>query len=191
MKKTNKLKFLAILGLSVLLIGCHEKKKEENGIVRPVKIMDLSEEHSNGVANFPGMVVAKDDTILAFKFPGTISKINVVAGDYVKKGQVIASLDTKDYEVNLKANKEKYLAAKASFENMKKQYKRAQVLHDGKAMSDKNFDIVTAQYKATSAICQANLEGYKNAKNKLKDTNIYAPYDGYIGKKLLDRKSVV
>ena len=27
MKKTNKLKFLAILGLSVLLIGCHEKKK--------------------------------------------------------------------------------------------------------------------------------------------------------------------
>lgn len=189
--RKNNIKYLSILILAFAIIGCGKKKEEKNEIIRPVVVLDLAKENMMQTDSFPGMVVAKNDTVLAFKVPGSIESINVVAGDYVKKGDIIAHLSTSDYNVNLKANKEKYLAAKAQYDNMLKQFKRAKTLHDGKAMSDKNFDIVEAQFKGSKAIYLANLEGFKNAQNKLDDTYLRAPYDGYISNKLLDEGSVV
>lgn len=187
----NSIKYLIIFALGIALVSCKDKNKNDNQIIRPVVVLDLNTQNQNGSSNYPGMVVAKNDTVLSFKVAGSIKSINVVAGDYVKKGQVIATLEQNDYNVNLNANKDKYLAAKAQYENMKKQYARAKILHDGHAMSDKNFDIVTAEYQGAKAIASANLQSYRNAKNKLQDTNITAPYNGYIGNKFLDKGSVV
>lgn len=188
--KQNKMKYVIIMMLGMLLLGCGKKEHKEE-IIRPVAILDLGEQSSNYTMEFPGLVVADNDTILAFKIPGSISKINVLPGDPVKKGQIIATLDESDYKVNLEANTKQYDAAKAGYDNMVQQYKRAVILHDGKAMSDKNFDIVTAQYKASLATLKAAEQGVKNAKNRVEDTKLKAPFDGYIGKRILDEGSVV
>lgn len=188
--RKNRLKVMTIIVLGMLLLGCKQKEFKEE-IIRPVVVLDLAKEQQMHDINFPGIVVADNDTTLAFKIPGSISKINVLPGDFVKKGDIIATLDTSDYNVNLEANKKQYDAAKAGYENMAAQYKRAVILHDGKAMSDKNFDIVTAQYKASKATLKAAEQGVKNAMNRVEDTKLRAPYDGYIGKKIMDEGSVV
>ena len=186
----SKYKYISVLLLGFALIGCGKSEKKEE-IIRPVMVLDLKKEGNMSNIDFPGIVVANNDTILGFKVPGSISKLNVLAGDFVKKGDVIATLDTNDYMINLEANIKKYDAAKAAYDNMAQQYKRAVVLHDGQAMSDKNFDIITAQYKASKATLSAAEQGVKNAKNKLEDTKLKAPYDGYIGKRILDEGTVV
>lgn len=188
--KKNKIKYISIFLLGIALIGCEKNEKKEE-IIRPVMVLNLKAEGNQNNIDFPGIVVASNDTVLGFKVPGNISKLNVLAGDFVKKGDVIATLDTSDYMINLEANIKKYDAAKASYDNMVQQYKRAVVLHDGQAMSDKNFDIVTAQYKASKATLSAAEQGVKNAKNKLEDTKLKAPFDGYIGKRILDEGTVV
>lgn len=188
--KTNKMKYIIIMMLGMLLLGCNKKEHKEE-IIRPVAILDLADQKSSYDMEFPGLVVANNDTVLAFKIPGSISKINVLPGDRVQKGQIIATLDESDYEINLQANIKQYDAAKAGYENMVQQYKRAVVLHEGKAMSDKNFDIITAQYKASLATLKAAEQGVKNAQNRVEDTKLKAPYDGYIAKRILDEGSVV
>jgi len=52
-------------------------------------------------------VFVKSDTLtfLAFKLPGKIEKIYVNEGDDVKKGELLAKLDTKDLEIKAKALK--------------------------------------------------------------------------------------
>ena len=188
--RLNKMKYGILILLSLALLGC-EKKQSTEKIIRPVMVLDLSNQKKTYDIEFPGLIVANNDTILGFKVPGSISKINVLAGDKVKKGDIIATLDISDYTINLEANSQKYDAAKAEYTNKVQQYKRAVVLHDGKAMSDKNFDIITAQYKAAAAQYKAAEQAVKNANNKLDDTKLKAPFDGYIGKRILDEGTVV
>lgn len=191
----HKSKFIisTVLSISLLstLTGCTKKDKEITHIERPVKIMDIMKEDSNIEVQFSGITVPENSTALAFKVAGPIEDILVIEGQKVKKNQILAKMDVTDYNLNLKVFKEKYLMAKAAADNMSSQYKRAKILHDGKAMSDKNFDIITAQYKSTIATLKTAETGVTNAKNQLKDIYLKAPYDGFIGKIILDKGAVV
>lgn len=188
--RRNKIKYIAAICLGMALLGCNKEKQKEE-LVRPVKVINLKTDFNQNIINFPGIVVAQNDTALGFKVAGSIAKLHVQAGDVVKKGDVIAELDNSDYLIGLEANKKKYEAAKAGYDNMVQQYKRATILHNGQAMSDKNYDIVTAQYKAAKAQFKAAEQGVKIAKNKTNDTRLVAPFDGYIGKRIVDEGTVV
>lgn len=174
----------------LLLAGCKKENQIEE-IIRPVKILDLSQQKTNYEISFPTIAIPYNETILAFKVAGPIEDIFVEQGDKVKKGQKLGILDKRDYLINLEVYKKKYEAAKAAADNMIAQYKRAKIMYDGKAMSAKNFDIIEAQYKASLATLKTAEEGVKNAENRLEDIYLKAPYDGYIGKRILDKGSVV
>ena len=94
-----KLKFVIVM-LGVLLFGC-EKQVEE--IIRPVETTTVSPLPERLYFEYPAIVTAKNESILSFKVAGPIEKISVDVGSFVKKGEVIAQLDKRDYEVQLKS----------------------------------------------------------------------------------------
>lgn len=186
--KLNNLGILLILG--TIFIGC-QKDETTTEIIRPVKVLDLAKNTQGYTLTFPAITVPQQESALAFKVPGSIKSLEVEQGQEVKKGELIAKLDDSDYLINLESAKKQYDGAKANADNMIAQYKRAKIMYDGKAMSSKNFDIVTAQYKGALAMLKNAEQGVKNAQNKLKDSELRAPYSGYIGKKIVDKGSVV
>lgn len=193
---------IVILMLGVLLMGCEKEVKE---IVRPVQTITVTSLPQKLYYEYPAIVTAGNESILSFKVAGPIEKMEVEIGSFVKKGDVIAKMDTRDYEVQLKAfeNKSKvaknaYEASKAVAENARKQYKRVETLYKEKAIPKKNYDEALAGLKAASAgelatfsQYQEALQGVENCKNQLKDTVLKAPYDGYINKKFADEGNVV
>lgn len=193
---------IVILMLGVLLVGCEKEVKE---IVRPVETVTVSSLPKKLYHEYPAVVTAENESILSFKVAGPIEKMNVEIGSFVKKGDIIAVMDTRDYELQLKAfeNKSKiakgaYESAKAVAENARKQYKRVETLYKEKAIPKKSYDEALAGVKSASAgelamfsQYQEALQGVENCKNQLKDTNLRAPYDGYISKKFADKGNVV
>ena len=87
-------------------------------------INSIQDENFN--IDFPAQISPTQKTILAFKYAGKIKNINFESGDFVKKGQVIATIDNKDYMVNLEAFSKKYEAAKAVAQNAEVQFSRAE-----------------------------------------------------------------
>ncbi|MEW6182693.1 MAG: HlyD family efflux transporter periplasmic adaptor subunit [Bacillota bacterium] len=113
-----------------------------------------------------GMVSAVKSTGLDFKNSGEIKKVNVKAGDRVKAGQVLASLDTADLEVQLiKAraalnsaeaklrqlqdeptasqlaqSKASLAQAQIAYNSAEAALKRNQILFDGKALAQMDLD---------------------------------------------------
>jgi len=135
-----------VLSFLIIFIFTACKKDAEEEIIRPVKIQEINSiQNENFNIDFPAQISPTQKTILAFKYAGKIKNINFESGDFVKKGQVIATMDNKDYMVNLEAFSKKYEAAKAVVQNAEVQFSRAEKLYKGGALAKKDYDNVIAE----------------------------------------------
>lgn len=183
-------KYILVILLICLFTACKKEAKEE--VIRSVKIQEInSMQDENFNIDFPAQISPSQKTILAFKYAGKIKSINFESGDFVKKGQVIATIDDTDYKVNLDAFSKKYEAAKAVAQNAEQQFARAETLYKGDALAKKDYDNALMQRNVAISTFKEASAGLQNARNTLNDTKIVAPYDGYIDKKVADVGTVV
>ena len=185
-----KTKYILVFLLLFIFTAC--KKDIEEEVIRPVKIQEInSSQNENFNIDFPAQISPTQKTILAFKYAGKIKNINFESGDFVKKGQVIATIDDSDYKVNLEAISKKYEAANAVAQNAEVQFSRAEKLYKGGAMPKKDYDNALMQKNVAISTLKEASAGLENARNILNDTKIIAPYDGYIDKKIVEVGAIV
>ena len=185
-----KTKYILVFLLLFIFTAC--KKDIEEEVIRPVKIQEInSSQNENFNIDFPAQISPTQKTILAFKYAGKIKSINFESGDFVKKGQVIATIDDSDYKVNLEAFSKKYEAANAVVQNAEAQFYRAEKLYKGGAMPKKDYDNALMQKNVAISTLKEASAGLENARNTLNDTKIITPYDGYIDKKIVEVGAIV
>ena len=166
-----KMKYLLLFLIIFIFTAC--KKDIEEEVIRAVKIQEInSMQDENFNIDFPAQISPTQKTILAFKYA------NFESGDFVKKGQVIATMDDKDYKVNLEVFSKKYEAAKAVAQNAETQFARAEKLYKGEALAKKDYDNALMQKNVAISTFKEASAGLENARNTLNDTKIIAPYDG-------------
>ena len=186
------MKMKCILLFLIIFIFTARKKDTEEEVIRAVKIQEInSMQDENFNIDFPAQISPTQKTILAFKYAGKIKSISFESGDFVKKGQVIATMDDKDYKVNLEAFSKKSDAAKAVAQNAETQFTRAEKLYKGEALAKKDYDNALMQKNVAISTFKEASAGLENARNTLNDTKIIAPYDGYIDKKIVEVGTVV
>lgn len=157
---------IALMG--TVLTGCSEPSdpQTEKSNIRPAKLATVVSASGDSIKTFPATVEPSLYAHLAFRVNGEIVKLPVVAGDNVKKGQVLALLDDKDFVVQQKQ-------AKAKFDLTASQFKRAQTLIKENLISSAEFD----QLKAEVDIAEAQLDA---ANNNLEYSQLKAPFDGVV-----------
>ena len=117
---------------------------------------------------------------MSFQVAGQIASMLKEEGDAVKKGDLIAFLDDKDYSSNLeKATAEvaKTLALKTDAEQ---KYNRNYPLCSDNTVSKQECDTLLNTKNKTAADYDAALAQKKYAKNQLDYTKIYAPDEGIV-----------
>jgi RND family efflux transporter MFP subunit len=103
---------------------------------------------------------------LTAKVPGFIDRIYVDRGDYVKRGQLLATLTYPEQE-------KAYRQAKANFELAEANYNRSERLLDERVISQQDYDTALANYQATK-------EAYREQEELYNYRIIRAPFSGYI-----------
>ena len=88
-----------------------------------VKIDTVLSAGGQTALQFPGRVKAAQDISLSFRVSGTILRMYVNDGTYVRKGQLLAELDPTDYQVQLDATEAEYKQIKAEAERVMALYK--------------------------------------------------------------------
>ena len=160
-----KLKYFAYVSLaSVFLAGCREVNK---GAVVPLVLMtDVGSVSTDASVNYPGRVVSDEKASVSFMVSGTIQKVYVKQGDYVRAGQTIAQLNTRDYQTQLNATKAEYTQIKAEVD-------RVLALYQEHVVTANDYD------KARYGLQQIE-QKLNHHKSQLSDCTLRAPYDGYI-----------
>lgn len=167
---------VVLFAVSLFFAGCSgpDGGQQSRKIVKTA-VVEPSVQHK--IAEFPGRVIAAREVNMAFKVSGTLQRIIPDEGDFVKKGEIIAIMDDRDYQLQ-------YNAAKAEYANVKAQAERVFTLYADSAATPQAFD--NAKY----GLAQIEAK-YENSKNQLSYTRLSAPFDCYIQKHIMENASVV
>lgn len=143
-----------------------EKDVESTPMTRPVKTMVLGTSAEVGIT-YPGTVQGTQRSNLSFRVAGPLIELPIREGDWVEKGQLLARIDPRDYEIALAEAKADYVEALADYGRYKELYER-----DAVALAD--LDV----RRAKRDIAKARMD---DAAAALSDTYLKAPYSGYVG----------
>lgn len=176
LQKSSREIFSAILMAVVFLFFLFScSKKEEKAaveVIRPVKMMTIASGGGELTRAFPGKVQASQEVDLAFKVAGPLIELPVNEGQEVKKGQLLARIDPRDFKTNLDQAKARSLEAQ-------QQFKRYQDLYIQRQVSKADFD----KYKSARDVARAQ---QKDARHALEDTYLRTPFSGVVAEKFVD-----
>lgn len=161
--------FVITLAAVGMLTACGgSDKKEDAAKVRNVMTVLPQNRQESTIKNFSGVVKENSTVSVSFRTPGQILRIFVKEGAHVRKGQLLATLDTKDYQLQVDA-------AQTQYDQLKNEVERLRKLHEANSLSGNDFE------KATSGLEQLRIK-LQNAKNQLSYTHLTAPVDGTVQK---------
>ena len=114
------LKLLPFILTGLFLVSCGdntETKKQAN-VVRPVKTITVKSQNLGLKRTYPATVLPSQKVDLSFRVSGRIIKLPIKASQQVKKGDVIAQLDPRDFKADVSRIESQLSQAKAQLRSM-------------------------------------------------------------------------
>jgi len=165
---------ISLVAFSTLyLTSCGNKQTvEPTPKIIPVKVMNIGfSDHSTG-QNYVGTIEASSSVSLSFSGMGTVERILVSEGERVRKGQLLAVLNSGTVQNS-------YNATKSTLRQAQDAYDRLKPLHEKGSLTDIAWiEVETGleQAKAMEAIARKSVE----------DCNLYAPINGVISSRSIE-----
>jgi HlyD family secretion protein len=133
-----------------------------------------------------GYLVARRKAVVSAKIQGRLSKLNVEEGSRVREGDVIARLESSDYEAQVQRARAAVQHAQADLQEYQRQLHISEKLAAAKVSSQDALDAARSRVNlAQAAVSQAKAdEGYAAA--QLQNTYIRAPFTGVVVKKMAE-----
>jgi membrane fusion protein, multidrug efflux system len=179
--RKNMKKIITIVSLGILLVAC-DKPPEPLAPPRPALVMLVGKSSANENMVLVGEVKSRFEANLGFRIGGKIIERKVDVGSYVKKGQVIARLDSTDTNLSAQAASADVRAAEASYALASAELERQRILFNKKFISQSALDIRMAELKTSAARLSQVRAGAAVSSNQSRYTALVADRDGVVTK---------
>lgn len=164
MNKKLILLFCSVVVMSLILTG-YQKSKDANEVenVKTVETMVLSPSKHDVKLNYQGIIRASETRNYFFKSNGKVSKIYIKEGQHVKKGDILASLDTTQLNFSAVATQSNLKIAENSFEktisnydtNIKNAQTSIETLKQSVAAAQSNLNMLKSNLEANEVLYEA------------------------------------
>jgi len=197
MKRTRRLSLL-IAGGALLLVamtvatGCSGNAGEEpTEVARPAKLFTVRPSGQSAARVFPGQVQAARRVPLAFRVGGPVVELAVSKGQRVAQGDLLANVDPRDYEVQVKNLEAKLAEKRAQLDQVTEEYQRVRGLYQNDNASKSDFDRARAAVDVGKAQVEATDASLRASRLALSDTALKAPFDGVVADRLVDTQQII
>jgi len=133
-----------------------------------------------------GYIVARREAVISAKIQGLLSEMDVDVGDTIVRGQVIARLQSKEFDARILNSKAGIQVAQAALDENRRQLRIADELGRAQLVSRDQRDAARSRVDAAEAslsLAQADLRTQEVLKE---DTVIRAPFSGMVVKKMAE-----
>lgn len=170
--------FLPII-LAMIFTGCGKENVEVEKIPY-VKTQKINFENVNAENIYSGVVRGRYQTNMAFQVGGKILSRNVEVGNFVRRGDLLFTLDAKDILQQANQADSQVSAAEAQLKLAETNLKRYRQLFSENAISAAMLDQYQTNYDAAFANYQNAVALSKQSHNALDYTNLFSTADGVI-----------
>ena len=170
---------IGLLCISVALTACKEKI-ETTEVVRAIKTITVSDQATEQVRKFSGLVAAVDSSDLSFQVAGQVASVAVDIGDHVQKGQVLAVLDREPFELDVEGVASELEKARAQVVNATAEFERQKRVYAQGAGAQKDLDRAEYKFRAAKTAVNYQISRLNQAKRNLSKTSLKSPYSGTI-----------
>jgi len=160
----------ALLLVPLLALSACGAKEEAKAPVRPVRVAEVALTKADAAARYTGTVVARTETVAAFRVGGRITQRLVEVGNRVEAGQPLARLDPSDLKLSLRQAEARLAQAQANAVQAAADLRRYTPLLQAGHVSQAQFD----QVQATSQAADAQLAEAKSALSLARNELSYA-----------------
>ena len=174
---------LVITALLIPLLNFELQAKSKPVLV---KVQTLKSQSIPQIVTYVGRIVPDRELSITSKLQGTITQISVTAGESVKSGQLLAQIDSTDYQLSLDDAKAKLASVEARLISLNKKFMRAEILLKKKILPQEKYDDIDGQVKAAQAQLTRARIAVKMAVQRLEKTKIRAPISGQIADRRLE-----
>ncbi len=181
---------LLLTGVAITLSRQNDNDITEDTI-KPVGVTEVSIENVPIALHYTGTVSPQETRKVGFKNPGKIVGIYVEKGDRIKKGDLIAELDTKELLLAEKDAKENLESAKDAMAFCQSLYERVDSLFKEGAVSLQDYEKAKLDWDLQRANYNRAEVNYKNIRNSIEDATLRADTTGYAMDVLLKEGEMV
>ena len=189
--------------LALLLAACGQgqaqdpAKKAAERKPLPVTVARVETRAVQRSVETVGSLLAWEESQVKAEVAGTVDKISADLGDRVKAGQVLATVDAREFrlqveqsEASLRMAKETQERMRAEQDEAKANLERAEELYRRELISAQERDRWRTQYRVTQALSQSSAADIQRmeaalgmSRKKLQDATIRAPITGAVAKR--------
>ncbi|MDP9633543.1 UNVERIFIED_ORG: RND family efflux transporter MFP subunit [Ensifer adhaerens] len=180
-----------LAAMSLVLAACSQEQEEAKPVVRPVKVVEISDAGQARQMNYSGVVRARTEMNLGFRVNGKITERLVNVGDRVKSGDPLARIDATDYDLSVKSAAANLEAAERQVETTALVRARAEQLFARKVASQAQLDQATLSHNQAVATRDAASSALSQAKNQVTYTELVADRSGIVAAIAADVGQVV
>jgi RND family efflux transporter MFP subunit len=157
---------------SVLFLDWGKEPQEEAELVRPLKTVMVKGGMSERTYQYLGVVEAAGEAALSFDVSGALISLDVKKGDRVEAGQLLASLDPRDFENTLAVARAEAEQARIDLERLRPAAATGAVQAQ---------QLTAAEAAATTTTARVRIE-----EKALADTKLLASFEGVIADVLVE-----
>lgn len=176
------LKFLlaACLLFTIILNTACQKNQENTKTIEPIRVKTVTltnAQNQDSNLEYTGTIGANKVVQLSFMVSGNVTAVLVAEGQFVKKGQLIATVDETVYRSQYEAQMAQVRLAEENYKRISEVFKKGSIAEIRMLEAKSQYDQASAAARAT----------YQN----IVHTKLYAPQSGYIGAKNIEAGSLV
>ena len=177
-----------VAGCAIILTACGKEEPTTVERIRAIKTHTVEESRAGLVRKFSGVVEAADKSSISFEVSGNVQEVRVNVGDRVSKGQVLATLDTRTYKLNVEGAEANLGRAKVQLADKRSDLDRFQRIagQDPGAISQTAIEQAQAAYDSANKNVAFATSQLSLAKRDLAKTVLRAPFDGVIAERFVD-----
>ncbi len=138
-----------------------------------------------------GTVAPLNNVVVKSRVDGQLIAIHYTEGQFVKKGELIAEIDPRPFEVQLQQAEGQMARDQAQLNDAKVNLSRYEALWNEKVIAKQQLDTQRAQVGQFEGVIAADQAAINNAKLQLTYAQITAPISGRIGLRQVDVGNMV
>lgn len=181
---------LAAAALAVLVAGCGEQggqaEAEKRPAPTPIAWTEVARYDGGQTRSLPGVLQAAQRAPLSFEVAGRVEEVTVEIGESFERGDLLARLDPRTYELTLEERRGQLAEAKAQLAEAREEFQRQDKLYQDGWASKAAYDRAKSALASARSRVETARARVEIAEEDLADTKLKAPYAGTLAERLVE-----